>query len=236
MSVLRVVWMLVLMVSGAASAAPDLLAARSDRYEVEWGSIPLGAGTIRLQPMGNNCYIYESTTDPIALVRWTYGAPSESSQFCIVDGEVRARRFSYQNDKRKKDNFSLEFDWKTDTVRLLRNGTLSQRSLPGLAYDRFVIREAVRLWVMRNADQASVPEAEFALVDDDSIRSYRFAIIGLETVDTPAGRFEALRVERVDNPRKTYRYWLAPSRDYVPVKIEHLKDGKPELRMSLLPD
>ena len=233
-----------LLVGGAASAAPSLLAARSDRYEVQWGSISLGTGTIRLQPMGDNCYAYESTTDPVALVRWTYGAPSESSQFCIVDGEIRAQRFAYQNDKRKKDNFSLEFDWKTRTVRLLRDGTLSQRELPGLAYDRFVIREAVRLWVMRHPDVAARPEAElatrreaeFTMVDDDRVKTYRFAVIGRERIETAAGSFETLRVERVDDPRKSYRYWLAPSRDYVPVKIEHLKDGKVELRMNLLKD
>jgi hypothetical protein len=233
-----------LLITGSANAANDLMAARSDRYDVQWGSISLGVGTIRLQPMGDNCYAYESTTDPVTLVRWTYGAPSESSQFCIVDGEVRPQRFAYQNDKRKKDNFSLEFDWKTRTVRRLSGGTLSQRELPALAYDRFVIREAVRLWVMRLPDVAAKPgagsttrpEAEFTMVDDDRIKTYRFAVTGREQIETAAGRFDTLRVERVDDPRKSYRYWLAPARGYVPVKIEHLKDGKVELRMNLLKD
>ena len=74
------------------------------------------------------------------------------------------------------------------------------------------------------------------MVDDDRVKTYRFAVIGRERIETAAGSFETLRVERVDDPRKSYRYWLAPSRDYVPVKIEHLKDGKVELRMNLLKD
>lgn len=226
----------ILLGTATAWAAPDLLAPRENRYDVQWGSISLGVGTIELKSLGNNCYQYRSTTDPVALVRWTYGAPSETSEFCVVDGDIRAQRFSYQNDKRRKDNFSLEFDWKHNAVRLLSNGTLSQRPLPGLAYDRFVIREAVRLWVMRHPDPDSRPEAEFTMVDEDRVKTYRFAVTGRETVQSPAGTFETLRVERIDDPRKSYRYWIAPERDYIPVKIEHVKDGKTELRMALLPD
>lgn len=214
--------------------AADTLKARSDRYQVQWGSVSLGVGTIRLTPLGGDCYRYESITEPVALVRWTYGAPRETSEFCMVDGEVRAQRFAYHNDKRSKDNFTLDFDWKKRVVRVLRNGDFSQRSFEGVVYDRFVIREAARLWARQHAGDPVRAEADFTMVEDDRVRTYRFAITGREPVETPAGRFETLRVERVDNPRKTYRYWLAPSLDYLPVKIEHLKDGKAELRMQLL--
>jgi hypothetical protein len=230
---LRTLAFLSLLIPALASAA-DTLSARSDRYQVQWGSISLGEGTIRLTPLGGDCYRYESITDPVSLVRWTYGAPRETSEFCLVGGQVRAQRFAFQNDKRSKDSFSLEFDWKNSVVRVLANGELSQRPIEGPVYDRFVIREAARLWAKQHAGDTGKPEASFTMVEDDRIRTYRFAITGRETVDVPAGRFETLRVERVDNPRKSYRYWLAPSRDYLPVKIEHLKDGKAELRMQLL--
>lgn len=230
-------WMLVLLGLLAAPAiAADTLKARTDRYQVQWGSVSLGEGTIRLTPLGDDCYRYESTTDPVAIVRWTYGAPRETSEFCVVNGQIRAQRFAYQNDKRNKDNFSLEFDWKKSVVRVLRAGELSLRPFEGVVYDRFVIREAVRLWAVQHASDTSRPEATFTMIDDDHVRSYRFAVTARETVETPAGRFETLRVERVDHPRKSYRYWLAPSRDFRAVKIEHLKDGKVELRMALLAD
>ena len=231
------VWVLALLgLTAQPALAADTLKARIDRYQVQWGSVSLGEGTIRLTPLGDDCYRYESSTDPVAIVRWTYGAPRETSEFCLVDGQVRAQRFAYQNDKRSKDNYSLEFDWKAGVVRVLSNGNLSQRPIDGAVYDRFVIREAVRLWALRQSDGGSRSEADFTMIEDDRIRTYRFAITARESVETPAGRFETLRVERIDHPRKSYRYWLAPSRDFRAVKIEHVKDGKVELRMALLPD
>lgn len=225
-----------LLLSGVCANAADseFFTARSDRYTVQWGDISLGEGTISLKPIAGNCYHYESTTKPVAIVRWTYGAPRETSEFCFENGEVRSRRFEFFNDKRSKDNFTLDFDWSAGKVKMIHGGTVTLRDLTEATYDRFVVREAVRVWAMRHPDIASRPEQTFTMVDDDRIRSYRFAIVGQERVTTPAGTFDTVRVERVDDPNKSYRYWLAPSRNYVPVKIEHIRKGKVELRMDLL--
>jgi hypothetical protein len=225
---------MLLLTTPAALAGEEILAQRSDRYDVQWGDISLGEGVVSLKLLEGNCYRYESQTHPIALVRWTYGSPRETSEFCIENGEVHSRRFEFKNDKRSKDSFTLEFDWKLKQVKLIQGGTVTVRDLPGLAYDRFVIREAVRLWVKHLPDAAGRPEQTFTMIDEDRVRSYRFAVTGKERISTPAGEFETVRVERVDNPKKSYRYWLAPSRDYVPVKIEHINKGKVELRMDLL--
>ena len=215
-------------------AASDPWAARSDRYSVEWGSIALGEGTISLRPSGSGCYEYRSTTKPIALVRWTYGAPEERSEFCLVQGAVQARNFAYRSGKNSADSFTIDFDAKAAHAKIIRGGTVTQLHLPGETTDRFSIREAVRAWVIQEQGRIGA-EREFHFVDDNKVRAYRFAIRAAETVQTEAGSFQTLRVERIDNPKKSYRYWLAPARGYVPVKIEHINKNKVELRMSLLP-
>ncbi|MEQ1440474.1 DUF3108 domain-containing protein [Fontimonas sp. SYSU GA230001] len=233
----RVLWaLLALVVAGPAAAfdAAAHLQPRSDRYAVEWSGISLGEGTIALAGDGTGCYRYSSTTAPIALVRWTYGAPREESHFCLRDGEVMPERFEYVNDKRGGDSFRLDFDWRNAQVKTLKAGVLTVRRLPGPAYDRFSIREAVRLWVLRNRAGEAPDEAEFVMVDDDRFKAFRFAIVGLERIVTAAGPLDALRVERIDDKRP-HHYWLAPERDYLPVRIEQFKGGKRELRMELLP-
>jgi hypothetical protein len=223
----------------AAAQASDIdaerhLQPRSDRYQVEWSGISLGEGTISLEHDGENCYYYVSRTDPIALVRWTYGSPREESRFCVRDGRLIPQHFRYTNDKREEDSFRLDFDWRSGQVKALKGGVMTVRDVPEVAYDRFVIREAVRLWVIRHVEGDGPAEREFVMVDDDRIKAYRFAIGGEETVETPAGTFETVRVDRVGDPKREAHYWLAPSRDYVPVKLEQLRKGKPELRMTLL--
>lgn len=220
--------------SGSLAAADPHMEARSDRYQVEWGGMSLGEGTISLAPDTDGCYRYESTTKPIALVRWTYGSPREKSRFCVRDGQVVPQYFEYVNDKRSKDDFRLDFDWADREVKMLRGGELVVRELPDGGYDRLVIRQAVRLWVLNYVNGNAEREAEFIMVDDDRIKAYRFAIGEKESVKTAQGMIEALRVNRIDD-RRPHHYWLDPQRDYVPVKIEQFKDGKVELRMVLVP-
>ncbi|NKF23649.1 DUF3108 domain-containing protein [Solimonas marina] len=206
-------------------------AARADKYTVQWGGISLGDGVITLTPVGKDCYEYRSETDPVALVRWTYGSPSETSQFCLRDGDVYPTHFEYKNGK-SDDNFTVDFDAANHRAKIIRGGEVNEFSVPTHVYDAFSIQEAVRFWAARNAANIGA-EHDFAFVDKKKLRSYTFKIQGKETVDTPAGSFETLLVERVDNPNKSYRYWLAPSRDYIPVRIKHINKGKTELQMAL---
>lgn len=228
--------------STAAAKLPDpavaklddkFWAARSDRYSVEWGSITLGKGTISLKPVGDGCFEYQSTTEPIALVRWTYGSPAEFSQFCVRDDQVYPSEFKYSNDHRSDDNFTLNFDPKAQRVKMIKGGDVTEIRVPDPVYDRFSIQEAVRLWAARNAGKSGL-ERDFAFLDENKLRTYRFRIQDHESVQTPAGTFDTVLVERIDNPKKSYRYWLAPSRQYIPVEIEHINKGKTELRMALL--
>lgn len=202
-------------------------------YSMAWSGNTLGEGSISLAPhTEKDCYRFESRTTPIAPVRWLYGSPRETSLFCIKDGQIRARSFEYHNDKREKDNFTLDFDWVSNKVKSLKRGEMAQRELPGPAYDRFVIQQAVRLWARQHAEDPA-PAAEFVMVDDDRIVTYRFAITGRETIEVPAGRFETLRIERVGDPHKSMRSWLALERDFLPVRIERIEDGEVKLRMLL---
>jgi len=218
---------------GPAALDADFWAARADHYSVGWGDVTLGDGTITLKPTGNDCFDYHSETNPIAIVRWTYGSPQESSTFCVRDGQVYPTHFQYSNDRRSGDNFTLDFDADTQRVKMIQGGDVVEIRVPAPVYDRFSIQEAVRLWAARNAGSVGL-ERDFAFLDEKKLKNYRFRIQGHESVKTPAGTFDTVRVERVDNPKKSYRYWLAPSRQYIPVKIEHINKGKTELRMALL--
>lgn len=207
--------------------------AREDSYDVQWGGMTLGHATIALTPLDKGCFRYESVTHPMALVRWTYGSPRETSEFCVDGERIVPLHFEYRNERRQKDSYTLDFDWTARTVKTIKGGNVSMRELPDNAYDRFVLQQAVRLWVMRNAGADSPPPVAFTMVDDDRMKTYRFAIVGRESIDTPVGRFDTIRVERVDSPDKTSRFWVAPERSYTPIRIEHVEDGDVKLRMVL---
>lgn len=216
--------------AGALAAEPRLPELHL-KYAVTWRGMGLGSAVITLKPQGDaDCYRYESLSEPSGLVRMFYGKPHEISEFCVRGGRIVPRRFEFRSPK--DDSFTLEFDAAAGKVR---GGAKGERDLPANAQDRFAIQQAVRLWVLEHHDSApGAVTAEFAMVDDRRIRTYRFAITGRERVEVPAGRFDdAVLVQRVDDPKKTTKFWLAPSHDYMPVKVEQVKKGKVELRMVL---
>lgn len=214
-----------------AAVDANFWAARADHYSVQWGGVSLGDGVITIKPVGSDCFEYKSETDPIAIVRWTYGSPSEFSKFCVRDGQVYPSHFAYTNGK-SDDNFTLDFDTAKQRVKMMKGGDITEINVPDPVYDRFSIQEAVRYWTARNAGKIGI-ERDFPFLDDKKLKSYRFKIQGKEQVKTPVGTFDTVLVERIDNPKKSYRYWLAPAREYIPVKIEHINKGKTELQMSL---
>lgn len=221
--------------SGLAQAAEPVLTPHSSTYDVEWSGITLGEGSITLAPTTEkDCYRFESTTQPVGLVQLLYGAPYELSLFCLKDGIIRTSHYEFTLKKGSDKNFSMDFDWPKRKVKTLQEGNLSVRDVTDDTYDRFVLREVVRQWVRRNADKLKTgDELLFKMMDDDSLNDYRFVYQGRETVKTPAGEFETLRVDRVNDPNRVLRAWIAPKRDYTIVALEQYRNGKVDLRLLL---
>ena len=207
-----------MLLPAAAGAVEFKLDATSAKYSVAWSGTGLGEATITLTPLDHNCYRYVQQTDPVWLVRVLYGSPRETSQFCIDPaGAIRVSTFEYRNDKRDKDSFTVVFDWAAKKVTGTKRDVVTVHDLPENTYDRFALQQVVRLWAKAHADDKEPAAVEYNMADDDRVTAYKFAIIGREKVETPAGTFDTLRVDRVDNPNRQLRSWLAPSRDYAPV-------------------
>ena len=223
-----------MLLPAVAGAADDFkLDATSAKYAVAWSGTGLGEATITLTPLDNNCYRYVQQTDPVWLVRVLYGSPRETSLFCIEHGAIKVSHFEYRNDKRDKDSFTVDFDWAAKKVTGTKRGVANVHDLPEGTYDRFALQQVVRLWAKAHAQDKDPPTVEYNMADDDRVTAYRFAIVGREKVETPAGTFDTLRVDRVDNPNRQLRSWIAPSLDYAPVKIENVEKGEVKLRMLL---
>lgn len=229
---MRIALSLLLLFAGAAAAAEPKLAPLHLTYAATWKGMGLGEIVITLKPAAEpDCYRYESLSNPVGLVRMFYGRPREISEFCIRGGRVVARRFEFDNPKHADRSFTLEFDPAAGTVR---DGRGVVREVPANAQDRFALQQAVRLWVLEQVGKDGAgASVEFTMVDDRRVKAYRFAITGRDEIEVPAGRFETVLVQRVDDPKKSTRFWLAPSSDYMPIKVEQIKGGNTDLRMVL---
>jgi hypothetical protein len=209
--------------ASAASAGETGLPAMDYTYDGDAMGMSLGEVRIALKPDGAaGCYRYTNTSNPSGLVKLLYGSANQASQFCVEGGRIRSHHFEsvLQNDS--KQSYTLDFDWSKHTVTD-NNGQV--RNIPDDAIDSFALQQAVRLWVLAHANDASPPVAEFTMVDNKNLTHYKFRFSGHQKIDTPAGSFDTLLMERIDNPDKIGRFWLAPERGYMPVRSE-TKGGK----------
>jgi hypothetical protein len=214
----------------AAAAAPPLPELDAT-YDASWGGMGIGQVQVSLRPQGQSgCYRYSNTSNPTPLVRMLYGSPNQTSLFCLKDGRIRPQRFESVLPGDDKRSYSLDFDWSQHTVTDQHG---QARAIPDDAIDSFALEQAVRLWVQAHAGDAAPPAAEFTMVDNKNLTHYQFKLGGHQKLDTPAGSFDTLLMERIDNPDKQGRFWLAPERGYMPVRIETKNGGKPTVVMVL---
>lgn len=224
-------WLGTIGCSASASAADAALPALSLVYSVQYAGINAGEADVTLQPdTVSGCYRYDTVTRPTGFVRALFGAPSQFSRFCIENGVLRSQRFESVLDGDDEQSYRLDFDYAQGIVTD-ENGRV--REIPAEAVDSFSIQQAVRLWVVQHAGDVEPPVARFTMVDRKNLTYYALKIVRRETVKTPAGRFETILLERIDNPNKVGRYWLAEARDWMPVKIETRSGKKPSLVMTL---
>lgn len=67
----------------------------------------------------------------------------------------------------------------------------------------------------------------YYMAKKDKIEKTPFKKSGSTKITVPAGTFDTVRVDRIhdDNSRST-SFWLAPSLDYLPIKVSQINDGK----------
>ena len=113
----------------------------------------------------------------------------------------------------------------------------NRRDIPDDAVDSLALQQAVRLWILDHRAELNASTqsliAKFTMVDNRHLTHYQFKFGGEQKIDTPAGHFDTLLMDRVDTPGKIGRFWPVPSRGYMPVKSETKIGGKPAVTMAL---
>lgn len=205
-------------------------------YKVERDDIVLGNARFTLSAQGENCHLYHGVAKPEGLAALLAGETIEQSHFCLVGGKIRPVTYMTQEDGNKGDNYTLNFDW---VNRVVRTNDAAPRKLAADGVDPLSLQIALRKLLSDAGGTLPTAEIELVVVEDDKEKTYQFRIIGRETLKTPIGTSETVRIDRVDDSKRQLRLWLAPALDYLPVRVEQQR-GKSgaitRLRIETLPD
>lgn len=205
--------------AAAPAAAPTPFTAT---YQVLRDGARIGEATITLRRDGDDGHFtYRNRLKGTAGLAALLGASSdEATRFRWHDGAPETVRYDYAMAMAvKQKQRHLQVDWQARRVTVDEGkGSSSYAAAPGMV-DRNTLPLALGL-----ALQAGATEVELPVGVRQRVEPQRYAVSGRETVQVPAGRFDAERVERTDTD-KPFEAWYAPAQFPLPVKLAQSEGG-----------
>ena len=204
-------------------------------YEV--GNLLLTAGTAQLSLSREaDLWTYRLDTKPRGILKLAgKGLINEMStmRFVPIDGklQLQPQSYMYTQDKERRRAVAATFNWDKKQITHKYRGEEITEALEGPIVDRL---SATLL--MMNALRRDFDSTVLQVFDTGRIKNVSFVNAGEETLDTPLGPIETIRVinRNADGGSRQTSTWFAPSLDFVPVKIEHRKRGELVARLTLL--
>lgn len=114
------------------------------------------------------------------------------------------------------------FDWKALQANTARDEKKGQYALRAGAVDPLTLEVQMRRDI---ADLGKLPKSYF-LADAKRMREQKFVVDGNETIETPFGKVNTVRVKRLhEDPALQTTFWLAKDMNYIPAKVVQDDDG-----------
>ena len=210
-----------------AAALPDFEAIYIQKY----GGLNIGTSTLTLTNGNNGSYQYESRSWPNAWVSWFLkDRLHESSRGVFTSKGIRPETYHYLRaggSKRREAN--LSFDWEAMTVINNVADSRWKMDIPAGTLDKLVSQLGVMLALNRGET-----EVVFDIADGGKLKEYRFKVIGRETLEVPAGKFDTVKITRVQNDKdREILVWCAPALGYLPVRIWRREPDNSEYQSDL---
>ena len=209
------------LLSGASLAAAATPTAFTATYQVLRDGSLMGTATISLHDDGNGQWTYRKSVKGTGGLAAMLGASSDETSRFRWKGEL-PEALSYDYDLHtgiKNKQRRLRVDWNTNQVSVDDGkGAQTYPAKPGI-----VERNTLPL-ALGVALQAGTQQVALAVAVRQAVQTQQFKVTGKETVQVPAGSFNAERVDRTDAERG-FSAWYAPARYPLPVKLSEHDGG-----------
>jgi len=171
----------------------------------------------------NNHYLYEAKMHTTGLARFIKpGEITERSQWQLKNKKIRPITYEYSDTSNEDRHALLKFDWSKYSVTNHVGNKPWSMNVPEGTQDKFSYMLAL-MHDLKHGKQ----NPEYKIADGGRLKTYRFKTLGTENIDTPAGKFKTLKLQRTRVGKKnriTY-LWCLIEKNYLPIKVERHKGG-----------
>lgn len=117
---------------------------------------------------------------------------------------------------------SIKFNNSAKTVASTYKDKTTNIAMPKQAYDDLSLEAQIRQELINGKFSGT-----YHLVKKKAIETTKFKKSGTSSLTVPAGTYEVVRIDRVhDDSDRATSFWLAPSLNYLPVKVSQVNGGK----------
>ena len=210
-------------------AAADELKPFESSYAWVWHGVNVAVSTLKLEKTGDT-WSYSSKSEPRGIGKVFPERPIQRSVLRVSDAGTQP--LSYQasdGTSSTRRAVDVKYDWEQGRLTGVYEDVKVDLPLtPGVQDDA-----SVQVALMVELLRGRTPE-HFSLLNKDAVREYRYVREGEATVQTPFGKIATIiyRSEREGSPRVT-RFWCAPWRGYVPMRVEQKRGDDIEWTMEI---
>ena len=194
-------------------------------YTLQAGGMTVGESTWTLREAGAEKYHFDSRTEPVAPYSWFRPDVVTRQSVVRLSGNVLdSERYHYAKTGGKRERkVTVNLNWKTRQATIEAKGQTRVEAIKPGTLDQF----SYLLAVMRDLSLGKA-QLSYAVASRSGIEVYAFERLGQESVDTPAGKMNAIKLRRLGQDKRQTTIWFATLKGYWPIQIRHEeKDDDP---------
>lgn len=162
------------------------------------------------------------------------GELEQSSEFELTDERLVPQKYTYVVSGITSSNDSVDFDWENGTALSQEDEQSWQLELGPHTLDQLSYQLALAM-TLRAGDWAAEDVFEFELVDGDELEIQRYRLLGEEVTETPLGRLNTVKLERIreDDSGRATNIWFAKDWHYLLTTIEQVTSSGLRIELAL---
>ena len=212
----------------------DLNAVPADYEAVYSVKLMQADGTLRAKLENNNeTYTYSLRTEPTGFWKLiANGSINESSQFEIIDGEIKSINYRLNDTIRRNPRESVvDFDWSKKKIQ----GFYKDRMIDFNIERHILTRILLQIEIMHQKQRNNLKDS-YLIIDKDEIKEIEITSSNSgKKISVPFGSYEVVEVShRSKNSNRINTFWLAPDLDFIPVKLEQTEGNKVNFEANLV--
>lgn len=159
------------------------------------------------------------------------GSLVETSEFEWQDGTIVPLHYRYEQKGLSASSEGIDFDWESAIAQSRSDGDswqlpISQGVLDKLSYS---------VQIGQDIATRDLEEFRYQVLDEDGFDEHLYQITSTEVLDTPLGKLNTVKIERIrsSESRRRTTVWLASDWDFMLVRLEQVSRSGTETELSI---